>query len=68
MNVKETFVDILTKEGYDVVTACEIATESIKEILSRPPGKYILLSKFHSITVHRKRHREKLLKEVNFTS
>lgn len=38
--VKDTLVDLLRKYGYDFMTACEYATELIKELNQKPKGEY----------------------------
>ena len=40
MTVKEQLVKILQKVGYDFITACESADETITEVKSKPDGIY----------------------------
>ena len=45
MNLKEILITMLKEDGYDTITACEIAYEKIKEIKKFSPGKYKIHSK-----------------------
>lgn len=40
MSLKETIVKALTEQGFDFVSACEIATNKIKEIATWKSGSY----------------------------
>lgn len=51
MNAKEELVDMLVTEGYDMLTAHEIATKYIKEVLERGPGTYTYHTDSQSITL-----------------
>jgi len=44
--VKETIVELLRKEGYDFITACEIANNTIKEFKNsgKKKARYVFKS------------------------
>jgi len=54
MTVKETIIAALQKDGYDMITACEIAADYIKELLQKPAGKYIYHTNTSKITIIKK--------------
>jgi predicted GNAT family acetyltransferase len=40
MTLKETIIVELQKLGYDTITACNLASDKIKEIVNYPKGKH----------------------------
>ena len=51
MTIKETLVQALMDDGYSFMVACEHASELIKDLKSRPPGRYKIGAGKISLTI-----------------
>ena len=40
MSVKETLIKVIMEQGFDGITACDIASETIADLKTKPSGTY----------------------------
>ena len=53
MTIKETIIKALQEDGLDTMTACELATAKVAELIRLPPGRYRFYAGNLAITVQR---------------
>lgn len=50
MTVKEALIEALRRDGYDVMTACELAHEKMQEIATFPAGEHSVHTRTETVT------------------
>ena len=49
--IRETLMDVLTQNGYDTISACEIAELYMAELRQKPAGEYCYYVSFPDKTL-----------------